>query len=316
MARRREYMNYSMNQMTACRLCPRGCGVDRKNGQTGRCGVTASLKAARASLHMWEEPCISGKEGSGTVFFSGCSLKCVYCQNREIALGHAGTRISEQRLADIFLELQERHANNINLVTAGHYIPQVITALDLARSQGLSVPIVYNSSGYETVEALRLLEGYIDIYLPDFKYMDAQLAERYSHAPDYPYVAQAAIAEMYRQAGPPEFSETGMMKRGMIVRHLLLPGHVKNAKAVVQYLYETYEDNIYISLMDQYTPLDADRVGRTDPLLTRRVTKREYNRLLEFVMHLGVTHAFIQDGSVAEESFIPAFDGEGILPEQ
>ena len=292
-----------------CHLCPRNCGVDRLAGQKGFCGVDAGIMVARAALHMWEEPCISGKEGSGAVFFSGCSLGCVFCQNRTISKGQSGKVITVEHLAELFLELQGQKANNINLVTAGHFLPQVRDALFLAKEQGLTIPVVYNSSGYEKAEMLRYLEGLVDIYLPDLKYLEADLAGKYSHAKDYPEVAMKALEEMVRQVRTPEFDERGMMKKGVIVRHLLLPGHVRNSKKVLEYLYGTYGDQIYISLMNQYTPMPA---MKDDPQLSRKVTDREYDRLLDHAISFGVTNCFIQEGETAKESFIPEFNGEGI----
>ena len=292
-----------------CHLCPRNCGVDRLAGQKGFCGVDAGIMVARAALRMWEEPCISGKEGSGAVFFSGCSLGCVFCQNRTISKGQSGKVITVEHLAELFLELQGQKANNINLVTAGHFLPQVRDALILAKEQGLTIPVVYNSSGYEKAEMLRYLEGLVDIYLPDLKYLEADLAGKYSHAKDYPEVAMKALEEMVRQVRTPEFDERGMMKKGVIVRHLLLPGHVRNSKKVLEYLYGTYGDQIYISLMNQYTPMPA---MKDDPQLSRKVTDREYDRLLDHAISFGVTNCFIQEGETAKESFIPEFNGEGI----
>lgn len=292
-----------------CHLCPRNCGVDRLAGQKGFCGVDAGIMVARAALHMWEEPCISGKEGSGAVFFSGCSLGCAFCQNRTISKGQSGKVITVEHLAELFLDLQAQKANNINLVTAGHFLPQVREALILAKEQGLTIPVVYNSSGYEKAEMLRYLEGLVDIYLPDLKYLEADLAGKYSHAKDYPEVAMKALEEMVRQVGMPEFDERGMMKKGVIVRHLLLPGHVRNSKKVLEYLYGTYGDQIYISLMNQYTPMPA---MKDDPQLSRKVTDREYDRLLDHAISFGVTNCFIQEGETAKESFIPEFNGEGI----
>ena len=291
-------------------MCPRECGTDRAAGKKGFCGVAGSkVLAARAALHMWEEPCISGKHGSGTVFFSGCSLRCVYCQNAVIADAQAGMEISVERLAEIFLELQDRGAENINLVTPTHYTPEIIRAVKKARTEGLRVPVVYNCGGYEKVETLATLDGIVDIYLTDFKYMEPELAGRLSHAKDYPEAAKAALAEMVRQQGTPVFDDAGMMKRGVIVRHLLLPNHIKNAKAVVKYVHETYGNQVYLSLMNQYTPLP--QVGNL-PELNRKVTKREYERLLDYALSLGVENAFIQEGETAKESFIPAFDSEGL----
>ena len=290
-------------------LCPRECGVNRKKGEMGVCGQTAAIKAARAALHMWEEPCISGQNGSGTVFFSGCNLGCIFCQNHNIATGKAGIEISIERLAEIFLELQEKGANNINLVTAGHFLPQVAVALEMAKEQGLHIPVVYNSSGYEKAKTLKMLDGLVDIYLPDFKYMDAVLAKKYSHAQDYPEIAKEALSEMVRQVGKAEFDSRGMMKKGVIVRQLLLPGHVKDAKNVLKYLYETYGDRIYISMMNQYTPMPA---MKDDPQLSRKVTDREYERLIDYAISLGLKNGFMQEGETAKESFIPEFDGEGV----
>lgn len=298
--------------MKKCTLCPRNCSVDRAKGERGVCGQSDKLKVARAALHYWEEPCISGNEGSGTVFFSGCALHCVFCQNANIANGTAGKEISIERLAEIFLELQGQKANNINLVTPGHFVPQIVTALELAKRQGLSIPIVYNTGSYESVDTIKRLDGLVDIYLPDFKYMDVELSTKYSHASDYSEVAQKAIAEMVHQTGKPVFfsdDEEGIMRRGTIVRHLLLPGCSEDSKAVIRYLYETYGNGIYISIMNQFTPLSGlERY----PELNRRVTEEEYEEVVDYAIALGVENGFIQDGETAEESFIPEFDGEGV----
>lgn len=296
--------------MKECRLCPRNCGADRMAGQKGFCGTDTEIMVARAALHMWEEPCISGKEGSGAVFFSGCSLGCNFCQNRRISRGQRGKKITLEHLVELFFQLQEQGANNINLVTAGHFLPQVAVALEMAKEQGLHIPVVYNSSGYEKAKTLKMLDGLVDIYLPDFKYMDAVLAKKYSHAQDYPEIAKEALSEMVRQVGEAEFDSRGMMKKGVIVRQLLLPGHVKDAKNVLKYLYETYGDRIYISMMNQYTPMQETF---EDSLLNRRVTKREYQRWLDYAADLGVTNGFYQEGGTAKESFIPAFNYEGVL---
>lgn len=295
--------------MKKCSLCPRNCGVNRLDGQKGFCGVDAEILVARAALHMWEEPCISGKEGSGAVFFSGCSLGCGFCQNNKISRGQTGKKITVEYLAELFFQLQGQGANNINLVTAGHFLPQVALALENARAHGLKIPVVYNSSGYEKADTLKILEGLVDIYLPDFKYMDPELAGKYSHAPDYPQIAKDALKEMVQQVGTPGFDERGMMKKGVIVRHLLLPGHVKNSREVLKYLYETYGDRIYISIMNQYTPMPA---MKDDPKLSRKVTDREYERLLDYALSLGLNNGFIQEGETAKESFIPEFNEEGV----
>lgn len=325
--------------MRHCTLCPRACGAERLTGQRGVCGQTAEVKVARAALHMWEEPCISGTRGSGTVFFSGCPLHCVFCQNHNIASGAAGRVISIERLGEIFLELQGKGANNINLVTAEHFVPQVAEALRQAKGQGLHIPVVYNSGGYETVETLRMLEGYVDVYLPDFKYWDASLSEKYSHAPDYRERAMEALAEMVRQTGTMEFaaeaagetaydritaegltvaeyqerSEQGevlLMTRGVIVRHLLLPGCGEDSRSILAYLLDTYGERIFLSIMNQYTPLPH---AAAFPELTRRVTPEEYEALIVYALELGLENGFIQEGDTAQESFIPEFDGEGVL---
>ena len=284
------------------------CNVDREI-TTGYCGVKKTLRVARAALHFWEEPCISGEEGSGAVFFTGCNLRCVFCQNFQIARAEQGKEITVERLSEIFLELQEQKANNINLVTATHYVPQVVEALKMAKEKGLHIPVVYNCGGYETVETLKLLEGLVDIYLPDFKYVDHDRAKRYSRAEDYPEAAKKALAEMVRQQPEAEFDERGIMKKGVIVRHLMLPGGIKDSKAVVKYLYETYGNQIFISLMNQYTPLPhvADY-----PEIDRKLKKFEYDRLVDYAISLGVENGFIQEGETAEESFIPAFTNEGV----
>lgn len=292
-----------------CRLCPRECGIDRAHGQTGYCRMPEQPSAARAALHFWEEPCISGTRGSGAVFFSGCTLRCVFCQNHEIAEGKAGKPVTEERLAEIFMELQAKGAHNINLVTAGHFLPSVTAALRLAKAQGLAIPVVYNTGGYEKTESLRLLEGLVDIWLPDYKYRSRVLAGRYSHAEDYPERAAEALGEMVRQAGELKFDEGGMMRRGVIVRHLVLPGCVSDSKDVLEYLWDTYGDRIYVSIMSQYTPL-PHVMGI--PELSRRITEEEYEEVVDYARFLGMEQVYIQEGECAEESFIPAFDYEGI----
>ncbi len=296
--------------MSDCTLCPRGCHANRAAGQTGFCGQTAQLRAARAALHFWEEPCISGDCGSGTVFFSGCSLQCIFCQNHEIALGESGKVISVERLSQIFLGLQDKGAANINLVTAGHFIPQICRALELSKADGLSIPIVYNTGSYEEAASLRLLEGLIDIWLPDLKYFSGDLSARYSSAPDYFQAATAAIAEMFRQTPAVVFdSKTGLMQRGIIVRHLMLPGQAADSKKILRYLHTTYGDAIYISIMNQYTPL----AGVSEiPELNRKVAPEEYRRVLDFADRIGIENGFMQEDGTAAESFIPPFDYEGV----
>ncbi len=299
----------NMNKYENCLLCPRKCGINRRTGQTGVCGVSSEIKVARAALHYWEEPCISGKRGSGAVFFSGCSLHCVFCQNREISDGKAGKVISKERLSDIFMELAVKGANNINLVTPGQYIPDIVWAVNDAKSRGMKLPIIYNTSGYENVTELKLLEGIVDVYLPDFKYMDSALSAMYSRAKDYPSVAKQALSEMVRQQPDVVIDDaTGLIQKGVIVRQLLLPGHVNDAKAVLKYLYDTYHDHVYISMMSQFTPIAL----KDYPEINRTVTRREYERLVDYALKIGITNAFIQEGDVAKDSFIPAFDCEGV----
>lgn len=299
----------NMNKYENCLLCPRKCGINRGIGQTGVCGVSSEIKVARAALHYWEEPCISGKRGSGAVFFSGCSLHCVFCQNREISDGKEGKVISKERLSDIFIELAGKGANNINLVTPGQYIPDIVWAVNDARDRGMKLPIIYNTSGYENVTELKLLEGIVDVYLPDFKYMDNMLSARYSRAKDYPSVAKQALSEMVRQQPDVVIDDaTGLIQKGVIVRQLLLPGHVNDAKVVLKYLYDTYHDHVYISMMSQFTPIAL----KDYPEINRTVTRREYERLVDYAIKIGITNAFIQEGDVAKDSFIPAFDCEGV----
>ena len=290
-----------------CRLCPRACGTDRTTGR-GACGAGAAIEAARASLHMWEEPPISGTNGSGTVFFSHCSLGCVFCQNRRISRREAeGRPVAIEALAKTFLSLEKKGAHNINLVTGAHYVPQIIEALELARKQGLTVPIVYNSSGYEQVETLKLLDGRVDIYLPDYKYYSSYYAGLYSRAEDYREVAVAAIDEMVRQTGTPQFDENGLLKRGTVIRHLMLPGLAGDTAQVLRDIAARWNDCVLVSLMRQYTPFEM----QDWPELDRTITAEEYAEACALFGELGLGGFFQQDASVSE-SFIPAFDGTGL----
>ena len=298
-----------MEILKDCCLCPRKCHADRTAGKTGYCGMDQTVRVARAALHMWEEPCISGRRGSGAVFFTGCNLRCCFCQNRDIAIGDSGLEITINRLAEIFLELQEKGAANINLVTGTHYIPQIIAALKIAKEKGMNLPAVYNCGGYESVEALKMLEGYIDVYLPDYKYAQSELARKYSHASDYPQTALRAIGEMLRQTGSAQFDENGYIRRGTIVRHLILPGHTKNSKEALTVLHQTYGNQIYISIMNQYTPLP--QVANIEAL-NRTETQEEYDRVLRFAERIGIERGFRQEGTSASESFIPEFDERGL----
>lgn len=297
------------NMYENCNLCPRKCGIDRTAGKRGACGADEKIKIARAALHFWEEPCISGENGSGAVFFSGCQLNCEFCQNKDISDCTAGKTVDAGRLTEIFLELKEQGAYNINLVTPSHFAPSVIEALEDAKWQGMDLPVVYNTGGYDSVDTIKLFEGIVDVYLPDFKYMDENLALRFSGAKNYPDVAKAAIREMVRQQPRAVFDGNDMIKSGVIVRQLLLPGHVKDAMHILSYLHDTYGEKIYISMMSQYTPV---RKFKEHTELNRKVTKREYERYIQYAMDIGIENGFIQEGDVAEESFIPEFNGYGV----
>ena len=293
-----------------CTLCPRKCRADRTKTR-GRCGCTDKVKVARAALHFWEEPCVSGTKGAGTVFFSGCQLGCVYCQNRAISGGDAGMEISIDRLSDIFLELERKGAHNIDLVTPDCYIPQVCRALGNAKVRGLGIPVICNCSGYETPEAIEALSGVTDVWMPDMKYSSPRLAKKYSRAPDYPQVAAAAIDMMFARAPVCKFDGDGIIKRGVIIRHMMLPGCLDDSKAVLEYLFGRYGNAVWYSIMSQYTPPS----GLPYPELERKVTAREYDALVDFACGLGIENAFIQEGGSAAESFIPEFDCEGVLPD-
>lgn len=299
--------------LSACELCPRRCRADRAAGERGVCGATDTLRLARAALHFWEEPPISGEEGSGTVFFSGCPLKCVYCQNHEISTGNFGIDVSPERLAQIMLELQDQGALNINLVTATHYAHLLPEAIAVARAQGLAIPIVYNTSGYERVEAVRELDDLVDIWLTDFKYADAGLGRALSHVPDYPSVAQSALIEMARQLerhGGGAARADGTWTRGIIVRHLVLPGHAEDSCRVLDLIWDAVGD-VPISVMNQYTPNAAMRAAGGE--LARAVTREEYERVLDHADDLGFTQMFWQEGGAVDESFTPPFDTTGVL---
>ncbi|MBC8542189.1 radical SAM protein [Bianquea renquensis] len=295
-----------LSELRHCRLCPRQCGADRLAGKAGFCGATGeTVRVARVAPHMWEEPVLSGEKGSGTIFFSSCSLRCVFCQNIQISREAVGENLSIEQLGDCMLELQAQGVHNINFVTPGHYILHIREALQKIRGRDLTIPVVYNSSGYERPESLSLLKGLIDIYLPDFKYMSPALSERYSNARDYSQVAKTAIAAMVDQVGAPVLSREGYMVRGVMVRHLALPGQEIDSKRILKYLYESYGDEIYISLMSQYTPMS--QVASKFPELNRKLSRRQYARLVEYALTLGFDNGFIQEGDAAQESFIPPF---------
>ena len=291
-----------------CNLCPRNCLIDRSK-TLGYCKATDKVKVARSALHHFEEPSISGNNGSGTIFFSNCNLKCCYCQNKEISTDGFGKEITIERLSEMMLELEEKHANNINLVTPTHYVPSIIEAIKLARSKGLSIPIVYNTSGYENVETLKLLKGYIDIYLTDFKYFDNKLGKDLSKCSNYFEVASKALDEMYRQTGKNKFNDNGLMTKGIIVRCLVLPTKSDDTKKIINYLYKKYQDNIYLSIMNQYTPVNFIK---DYPYLNKTISEDEYNEVIDYAIDLGIKNAYMQEGGTCSESFIPSFDLEGV----
>ena len=297
--------------MSGCTLCPRRCGVNRpeqsdKPVSGSVCGMGSDAVVARAALHFWEEPCISGKNGSGTVFFSGCPLRCVFCQNRKISAERFGKALSPTELRAVFDNLIAQGAHNLNLVTPTHFVPAILKALE----GGVSVPVVYNTGGYETVETLRLLDGHVDVYLPDMKYRDSEMAARYSKAPDYPDVAADAIKEMFRQVGPVQFDENGMLKKGVIIRHLILPGGLSNTKAVIDWVTDTFPKGaVLFSLMSQYTPVS---LPDGYPEINRRLTTRECTRAEEYLTERGIEAGFVQERSSAKEEYIPPFDLTGL----
>ncbi|WP_127837270.1 radical SAM protein [Clostridium prolinivorans] len=295
--------------LSNCRLCPRNCGVNRLKGEIGFCKSSDKIKAARVSLHEWEEPCISGSKGSGTIFFSECNLKCVFCQNSSISYEGIGKEISIERLSEIFLNQQSRGAHNINLVTPTHFVPQIIEAIKLAKKRGLMLPIVYNTSSYENIETIKALKGYIDIYLPDLKYFNDKYAVKYSNAPNYFKTASKAIEEMYLQVGNPVFNKEGLMEKGVIIRHLMLPGLLFDSKKIIEYIYKTFKDNVYISLMNQYTPFNN---VEKYPEINKPLNPKHYNSLIDYCLNLGIKNAFIQDEGTVSESFIPKFDLRGV----
>ena len=296
-----------MQKREKCNLCPRNCNINRDK-YIGLCGVKNDLLVARIAPHYFEEPVISGSNGSGTIFFSGCNLKCIFCQNIKISKENYGKTITVEKLANKMIELQEKGVNNINLITPTHYIEKIKDAIILAKEKGLTIPIVYNTSGYEKVESLKLLEGLIDIYLPDFKYYSDILAMKYSKAPHYSDIIKDALKEMYRQVGKPKITN-GIMKKGIIVRHLILPEEINDSKKIINYLYKTYKDNIYISIMNQYTPLEQVKNIKE---LNHRVKNKDYDNLINYAYDLGIRKCFIQVGETAKESFIPEFDLTGI----
>lgn len=291
-----------------CNICPRNCSIDRSLHK-GYCNMEWNIKIAKAYLHKWEEPCISGKNGSGTVFFTGCNLKCVYCQNYKISQSNYGKTVTANELADIFINLQNKGAHNINLVSPTIYAYAIKEAILLARKKGMHLPVVYNSNAYESVNALKLLNGIIDIYLPDLKYYDDELSRKYSKAPYYFDYATKAILEMYRQVGIPQFDKNGILKRGLIIRHLIIPGHVEDTKKILLWIRSNLPKDIYISLMGQYIPFYN---AKKFPEINRKITMKEYEEAIDYFFEIGLENGFVQESSSASEEYIPDFDLEGL----
>ena len=287
-----------------CELCPHRCKVNRKEGKIGRCKCDNRIKLALSSLHYYEEPCISGENGSGTVFFSNCNLNCKYCQNYKISQLGKGEYITVEELADIFISQQENKANNINLVTPTMYVEQIIEAIKIAKKNGLTIPIIYNSNGYENIETIKLLDGYIDVYLPDLKYADNNLAKKYSNIDNYFEIATNTIKEMYNQVGAPILDENGIIKKGLIIRHLVLPNYIDNSKKVLQWIKENIDSNVYVSIMAQYFPT---YLAKEDEYINRKLTKEEYEEIENFVSELDFENGYMQDLGEHEEEYVPNF---------
>lgn len=288
-----------------CELCPHKCGINRIKCEIGRCKATDKIKVALYSVHDFEEPCISGEKGSGTIFFSNCNLNCVFCQNYEISQDGKGKEITIERLAEIFLEQQERNVENINLVTPTSYAYQIIEAIKIAKNKGLNIPIVYNTNGYESLETLKMLEGYIDIYLPDFKYYYNDIAKKYSKVDKYFEIATEAIKEMYRQVGSPIINEEGIMKKGLIIRHLIIPNNINNSKKVLKWIKENIDKNVYVSVMAQYFPTHKAKEIKE---ISRKLTKEEYSEVEQYLYDLDIENGYIQELGEHEEEYVPKWD--------
>ena len=293
--------------LAKCEICPHRCGVNRLKNEIGRCKSTDKIKIALYSIHKFEEPCISGKHGSGTVFFSNCNLNCVYCQNYEISQQGKGKEISVEKLANIMIEQQDKHAENINLVTPTSYVLQIIDAIKIAKKNGLIIPIIYNTNGYENIETLKLLEGYIDVYLPDLKYYDNGLGEKYSKVNNYFEIATKAIQEMYRQVGSPKFNQQGMIQKGLMIRHLVLPNNVENSKKILKWIKENIDEKVYINIMAQYFPTYKSKDIKE---LNRKLTQKEYQEIENYVYQLDIKNGYMQDLGEHEEEFVPKWEEE------
>lgn len=294
-----------LEQLNSCTICPHMCKVNRNKNQKGRCRCDKSIKIGLSHLHHFEEPCISGIGGSGTIFFSNCNLNCIYCQNYEISQLGVGKEISVEHLAKLFLKQQKQGAENINLVTPTMYVYQIIEAIKIAKKSGLNIPIIYNSNGYENIETIKLLNGYIDIYLPDFKYYDNNLGKKYSNIDNYFDIASKAIYEMYLQVGLPKFDENGLIEKGLIIRHLILPNHIQNTKNILDWIRENMPKDIYISIMAQYFPTYK---AKEDNLINRKLNKKEYKEVLNYLYSLDFKNGYFQELGKHEEEYVPNFD--------
>ncbi len=299
----------SLKLLEKCKLCPRKCSINRLAGELGFCNASMDIKIANVSLYYWEEPCISGVSGSGAVFFSNCNLECVFCQNYKISHEGTGKTVSIHRLSEIFLEHQTRGALNINLVSPTHYVPQIIEALKLAKNKGLNIPVLYNSNGYENINTIKALRGFIDVYLPDLKYYDDKYAIRYSKAPNYFNTACEVITEMVSQVGEAKFDHYGIIESGVIIRHLMLPGLLFDSKKVIDFIYNFFHDDVYISLMNQYTPMNN---SASYPEINKILNPNHYDALINYCLTLGITNCFIQDSGTSSKTFVPNFDLSGI----
>lgn len=295
-----------MQELEKCKICPHNCGVNRLNGNIGRCKSNGNIKLAMASIHNFEEPCISGENGSGTVFFSNCNMNCVFCQNYKISQQGLGREISIEELAEIFIDEQNKNAENINLVTPTMYVYHIIEAIKIAKNKGLKIPIVYNSNGYENVETIKKLKGYIDIYLPDLKYYDDDLAFKYSGVKNYFENATSAIKEMYNQVGSPVLDENGMMKKGLIIRHLILPNNLQNSKDVLKWINDNIDKKVFVSVMAQYFPTNK---AKDFPEINRKLTKEEYEEIENYLYSLDLDNGYIQELGEHEEEYVPDFEG-------
>ena len=293
-----------MNLLKSCTICPHNCKVNRLEGKLGRCRSGKNIKIALSSLHYAEEPCISGKNGSGTVFFSNCNLKCIDCQNYEISHLGKGNEITKEELADIFIKEQNAGAHNINLVTPTMYVPQIIEAIRIAKSKGLNLPIIYNTNGYENVETIKRLEGYVDVYLPDLKYYSDEVAKKYSGIDNYFKFASNAIKEMINQVGFPSFDENGMIVKGVIIRHLVLPNHLQNTKNILKWIKENLPKEVWVSVMAQYFPTYK---AKEDELLNRKLKHKEYKEIEEYMYLLNLENGYLQDLEENEEQYVPKF---------